>query len=128
MRETAMLDLKARLRSNDCLAKGKALPLDATTGRPRPRIRVLLFSPENRADSGGGQFRRFKEGLNADQKKTFIHFFERNLDLLDTEDAKTFLDEVRSEPGYERFRKMLLHRHCGYEREFRQSLIQVRYS
>ncbi len=79
--------------------------------------------------SGTVQYNDFKAGLNENPEKTkqFLHFFERNPDLLD-EDPKQFLERVKTGTSFEQFRRVLLTRHCVYERELRKSSIQVRYA
>jgi hypothetical protein len=127
LEETAAVDLTHRLKSPDCIAKG----LGSGSPKSHPKIRLVLFSPEDRFASSASQFGDISRDLVNDkdgsETNKFIHFFELHRDLI-TSDPESLLNEVKGGSKAAYFRQLMLDRHCIFEREFRNSGAQIRYS
>jgi len=129
LEEVASDTLAERAKSPGCVAKGTDLKL--VKSRVHPRIRLILFSPEDRFASSASQFGDISRDLTNDSDGSdtakFGHFFELHRDLIATDPA-TFLSDVKRGLKAADFRHILLDRHCGIERELRNSGVDIRYS
>jgi hypothetical protein len=127
--ERAGDDLADRIKMPDCVAKGIANSVGKS--RVHPRIRLILFSPEDRFSSSSSQFgdiaRDLAKDVDGSETAKFTHFFELHRDLI-ASDPTAFLNGVKRGLKAAEFRHILLNRHCALERELRNSGVQIRYS
>ena len=95
-----------------------------------PRVRIILFSPDDRVVSVHQQLKDVgpPKGMSAREGETFMTFAEENKSLISHSEADQMVKTMATPKGYHDFRVLLQKGLCYIERDLRSNEVELRYA